>query len=831
MSGMCVPAFSSAQTVVWSVSLSEITSDVMSETELLELNTLLDQSRIDGVFANDGAFVVSFGAVSLYYSEDTGLLARLPDKVLNQNAGVADLIEAMLNVDGESCKWYRPTVAGMAINSSFISSQRPVLISVLGDMLGVDLSEMPGEGVAYLLSPDMDEFHQAFEYLYEDSVVIAQRMKSSLIAFLRSGPMKSLMSGLLDDNHLSLSSSSLDMLILDAQRTLSSIIDRLRSGELFAVKGHSSSIAGSEQEPAQSQDLPAIFKGLHFSDLYAHLYRSFGRDLHSIISSSGILYLLRRPVSLPWFSIDASPKRLTLAVGDSFLLTADNKSDGNDSVLWTGQVFAAGVEPGSFELQADHERAVLNMNNPEGGLVATLSYSLPDWSENGASFTLNVSIYTLERDGRLSEIQNVTGTLYIDQNSVSLQGANGRNSILANISYSETGITAKFTSAYRGWGADPVYQVEVDWKDGLNAQLTQVTQYGSRTGVNAWITPQEGAVEFGFRTIDIYGTLDAGETIINGSFAHKDDREKIYLEFDGNVLDFEWLKLGEGHRRALTSIIQSGQDILHVAMDVEVANGKELPVPNDYEDVDLTQLFNSLIASLAAINEAQAQAAVPTQGPSDEITVAKQGFAGPVAVTVVFADDNATIERVAIGDDKFAETEGFGAAALEPAFAEQFVGKKAPLTAGDFDVISGATYTSDAVLAAINEAQAQAAGEDQVVATPETSAVEAPAVEPAAAGEIVGGITVSKEGFAGPVAVTVLFADDNATIDKIAIGDDKFAETKGFGAAALEPSFAEQFVGKKAPLTAGDFDAISGATYTSDAVLSAVNEAWKMQAE
>jgi uncharacterized protein with FMN-binding domain len=174
----------------------------------------------------------------------------------------------------------------------------------------------------------------------------------------------------------------------------------------------------------------------------------------------------------------------------------------------------------------------------------------------------------------------------------------------------------------------------------------------------------------------------------------------------------------------------------------------------------------------------------------------------------LFADDKATIEKITIGDDKFAETEGFGAAALEPAFAEQFIGKKAPLTADDFDVISGATYTNDAVLAAINEAQAQAA---------------APREEP------VQEITVSKEGFAGPVAVTVLFADDKATIEKITIGDDKFAETEGFGAAALEPAFAEQFVGKKAPLTADDFDVISGATYTNDAILEAINEAWESQ--
>jgi Na+-translocating ferredoxin:NAD+ oxidoreductase RnfG subunit len=83
---------------------------------------------------------------------------------------------------------------------------------------------------------------------------------------------------------------------------------------------------------------------------------------------------------------------------------------------------------------------------------------------------------------------------------------------------------------------------------------------------------------------------------------------------------------------------------------------------------------------------------------------------------------------------------------------------------------------------------------------------------------------VSKDGFAGPVAVSVTF-DENGVITALTIGDEKFAETAGFGEAAKEPAFTEQFIGKKAPLKLEDIEAISSATMTTEAVLDAINEA------
>ncbi len=202
----------------------------------------------------------------------------------------------------------------------------------------------------------------------------------------------------------------------------------------------------------------------------------------------------------------------------------------------------------------------------------------------------------------------------------------------------------------------------------------------------------------------------------------------------------------------------------------------------------------------------------------EAVVISKKGFAGPVAVTVSFGQDGSTIQSLSIGDKLFAESAGYGASALEPAFSEQFLGKKAPLGREDIEAISGATITTDAVLDAINEAYEQQSSSS----TRKGESKDVPAAKADA-------ITVSKEGFSGPVAVTVSFGQDGSTIQSLSIGDKLFDETPGLGAYVLEPAFSEQFIGKKAPLGREDIDVNSGTTITTDAVLDAINEAFKQQ--
>ena len=263
---------------------------------------------------------------------------------------------------------------------------------------------------------------------------------------------------------------------------------------------------------------------------------------------------------------------------------------------------------------------------------------------------------------------------------------------------------------------------------------------------------------------------------------------------------------------------------------------------------DIDAISGATVTSTAVVNAintvyAQLTGEASTAAPAEEEAPAAQlyedgtwraafkGFGGPVMVALTL-DDNLTIQSIQIGDDQFAETEGYGAQALEPAFQEQFIGKTLPLKDGDVDGISGATMTTTAVLDGI-DAIYQAATDDtpdepQPLPTPaaesETQTDDAATVSTsvAATTDGNGSWTASAQGFAGPVAVT-LTLDDSLTIQSIEIGDDQFAETDGLGAKAKNAEFTDQFVGKTLPLKDGDIDAISGATITTNAVLDAVN--------
>ena len=197
-------------------------------------------------------------------------------------------------------------------------------------------------------------------------------------------------------------------------------------------------------------------------------------------------------------------------------------------------------------------------------------------------------------------------------------------------------------------------------------------------------------------------------------------------------------------------------------------------------------------------------------------TASYKGFAGPVAVTVSF-DQQGAINGIAIGDESFAETEGFGANALEPSFAAQFMGMTPPLALEEIDALAGATYTSTAVVDAINDDYRQFSG--QTVSEPVEE--EAPSVATLPEDSF----TASSQGFAGPVAVTVTF-DESGAITSLTIGDDSFNETPGLGKHALDVDFIQQFIGKAPELALSDIDAIAGATITTTAVVDAINQAY-----
>jgi len=193
-----------------------------------------------------------------------------------------------------------------------------------------------------------------------------------------------------------------------------------------------------------------------------------------------------------------------------------------------------------------------------------------------------------------------------------------------------------------------------------------------------------------------------------------------------------------------------------------------------------------------------------------------QGYGGPVEV-VAGMDPNGTLTGISVGGTSFAETAGLGSKAKEPGFTDQFKGLALPAKLRDnVDAISGATITSNAVVLGVNQAgtyMASVAGISVEDKTPSQVKVEGNTV------------TVTKDGFGGPVDITIT-VDNNGVITAISVGGDQFAETPGYGAKTKEPAFTDQFIGKSGKLTLGvDVDAVSGATITSTAVVNGVNEA------
>lgn len=82
-------------------------------------------------------------------------------------------------------------------------------------------------------------------------------------------------------------------------------------------------------------------------------------------------------------------------------------------------------------------------------------------------------------------------------------------------------------------------------------------------------------------------------------------------------------------------------------------------------------------------------------------------------------------------------------------------------------------------------------------------------------------ITAQSQGYGGQVPAAVAFGADGTILRVAMLSND---ETPGLGQKVTEESFTGQFSGRKAAqMTLADIDAVSGATISSRAALSAVN--------
>ena len=179
-------------------------------------------------------------------------------------------------------------------------------------------------------------------------------------------------------------------------------------------------------------------------------------------------------------------------------------------------------------------------------------------------------------------------------------------------------------------------------------------------------------------------------------------------------------------------------------------------------------------------------------------TASASGFGGMVDVTVTIGDKGGITDVAVSGPD---ETPDVGGAAI-PTLVSQILQRQS----ADVDVVSGATFTSNAVREAAAAALAQAGG-------------EAGAARPTPQGDdlfIPGTYVGVSKGFGGDVEVTVTLSEN--AIESIAISGAH--ETENIGTFAVE-MLGERILSAQSPKV----DVLTGATVTSNAILRALNDA------
>ena len=227
----------------------------------------------------------------------------------------------------------------------------------------------------------------------------------------------------------------------------------------------------------------------------------------------------------------------------------------------------------------------------------------------------------------------------------------------------------------------------------------------------------------------------------------------------------------------------------------------------------------TMLAEKAGFTIQQAASAVEEKGDGRYATE-KQGFAGPVYVELAL-DGEGKITEIAIGDDRFSESNNYGAKAREEAFYGQYIGKTGQLTLGqDIDAISGATITSTAVNDAVNLILLYVNDPAAYAAQQSAEPVNVGIPEGAQA------YTAQAKGLTGtfPVSISV---DEQGMISGIALEDSDSANDAAFVQRVQnDTAFLSQFIGQAAPFDEAAIDTVTGATVSSKAVIAAVNQAY-----
>ena len=236
---------------------------------------------------------------------------------------------------------------------------------------------------------------------------------------------------------------------------------------------------------------------------------------------------------------------------------------------------------------------------------------------------------------------------------------------------------------------------------------------------------------------------------------------------------------------------------------------------NEKKNTGFAALILSLIVVVVAVLAVKfaggtaASAVKPAPGPEvtpggDETPAGKygvgtytstsKGFGGDVTVTITIAEGDVIADVVIKGD---AETAALGGVAME-----KLAAKIKDTQSVEVDAMTGATFTSKAVIAAAADCMAQA------------EAAAGSAGEGQAAGAYKPGTyTASSKGFGGDVTVTITIGEDGAIAKVEMVGA---GETPALGGVAMT-----KLPDKMIAAQSAEVDVMTGATFTSKAAIAA----------
>lgn len=252
-------------------------------------------------------------------------------------------------------------------------------------------------------------------------------------------------------------------------------------------------------------------------------------------------------------------------------------------------------------------------------------------------------------------------------------------------------------------------------------------------------------------------------------------------------------------------------------IDRAEADGIELKAPETKESAEAVTEAVSEAVPGEATEAASEPEAVPevseeeTENPNAvSYTASAKGMESDVTVTCTFDGT----DMIAMTADVSGETDGIGAA-----IGDMMAKRVLEAQSAEVDGVSGATITSDAIKTAVGECLAQAgvvadgSAEASDAESENSTEADDTSIGQSAAAYTPGTYTATAKGMESDVTVTCTFDETGIT----EVTADVSGETQGIGAA-----IGDMMVKRILNAQSAEFDGVSGATATSDAVKAAV---------